>query len=311
MRGVIEGGVGLPPDLDCSCEDELVLAVSREEWHEFTELDGERGPGDPSHGALGLGLELKNCSEKTSQEASVEPASSSRPLKRKREEGQLEAIFYRDPILERPFKRRKGGRAYARPLYLSARVRSVNSRIQLPELGQRCGFCGACHHTFGFGLKAVACPYAKAVLQHDGTLRVHQRCTYKRCLIQHLHYTRVCPTLHSICPVCGIRGHQGNCAMNIHWLTSALADFEAVADQGVFTARRHQEPAWGFFPSAGTAEEASYQDLLKMDVVRAYDYCTTLCPNRILRVKLWGRTHRNSPRCASNRPEHYVLVPWK
>ncbi len=102
---MIEGIVGLPPDPDSdsdsdtdgACVDERILNISRGAWLEFKELDGKCGRGHPSHSAPCLGPELKDCSE----EASVEAVASPRPLKRKREdreEDQLEAIYYRDPV---------------------------------------------------------------------------------------------------------------------------------------------------------------------------------------------------------------------
>ncbi len=53
-------------------------------------------------------------------------------------------------------------------------------------------------------------------------------------------------------------------------MARALSNFEVAADQGVFTRRHHQEAAWGFYPSYGTAEEPSYSDLLGMDKLRAH-----------------------------------------
>ncbi len=199
------------------------------------------------------------------------------------------------------------GREYARLLYISSRVRAQNAWVQLPELGQRCGFCSACHHTFSFGLMRVACPYAHAAHCYDGVLSAFDRCQYQHCQIRHLHYTRVCPTLHSLGLSCGLCGHQGNHSLAQEWMVRALSDFEAAANQGVFTCQRHQETAWGSYPSYGTAEEPSYSDLFSMDVLRAYVYSSFLCPRHITHVKLWCPAQKNTERCHSNRPEGYVL----
>ncbi len=84
----------------------------------------------------------------------VEAAPSSQPNKQKRPDEDyhqenasgLPGVFVRDKELERPFKRRKRGCFYAEPLVISAKVHVQNMRVMYPEMGQRCGFCGGCHH---------------------------------------------------------------------------------------------------------------------------------------------------------------------
>ncbi len=108
----------------------------------------------------------------------TEATSSSQPGKRKQldkdqdKEGAsgLLGVFVRDGELERPYKRRKAGQFYAEPLVISAKVCAQNRRVMYPEMGQRCGFCGGCHHTYAFSRAQVACPYALATLRHDGSL---------------------------------------------------------------------------------------------------------------------------------------------
>ncbi len=126
--------------------------------------------------------------------------------------------------------------------------------------------------------------------------------------VRHLHYTQVCPTLHSFCLLCGLRGHQGGCSTDLEWMAEALSHFEAAADQGVLTQRRHQETAWGFYVSFGTTEEPLYSDLLKMDVLQAHVYSSQLCPRRITLARLWHPAHPNTERCHSNRLEGYDLA---
>ncbi len=151
------------------------------------------------------------------------------------------------------------------------------ARVMYPEMGQRCGFCGGCHHTYAFGRGQVACPYARAALTYSGAISLYPRCTYARCEIRHLHYTRVCPTLHSLCARCELRGHQGGCLATKTWVERALEDFEAVADEGVYTSQRHLEKSWGFYPSLGTLTEPSYADLLMMDPFSAFALAKTFC----------------------------------
>ncbi len=160
-------------------------------------------------------------------------------------------------MLERPFKCKKEGRFYATPLVISPRVGAHNARVMFPEMGQRCGFCRECHHTYTFGRAQVACPHAHATLSHDGGLSHYPHCQYVRCEIQH-HHTRVCPTLHALCTLCDLRGHVGGCSTDPKWVAGALSDFEAVADEGMYMSRRHLEARWGFYPSYGTSAEPSY-----------------------------------------------------
>ncbi len=245
----------------------------------------------------------------------VEATPSSQPGKRKRPDEEqdqenareLPGVFARDSELERPYKRRKRGHFYEEPLVLSVKMRAQNARVMYLEMGQRCGFCGGCHHAYAFGRAQVACPYVRAALSHSGALSFHPRCTYARCEIRHLHYTRVCPTLHALCPLCELRGHVGKCFVSEPWVERALEDFEAVADEGVYTSRCHLEPSWGFYPSMGTSAEPSYADLLMMDPFQAYTHSKTLCERRITTTKLWCSDHQNAALFHLNHPKQYDL----
>ncbi len=233
----------------------------------------------------------------------VEAATSSRPRKRKQPDEDchqenisgLPGVFDRDRDLEMPYKRRKKGRSYAEPLVLSAKMRAQNARVMYPEMGQRCGFCGGCHHTYSFGKAQVACPYARAALTYSGAISLYPRCQYARCKIRHLHFTRVCPTLHSLCSRCELRGHMGGCLANRTWVKQALEDFEAVVDEGVYTSCRHLEKSWGFYPSLGTPTEPSYADLLMMDPFSVFSLAKTFCTRRITTIRLWRSNHQNAP----------------
>ncbi len=245
----------------------------------------------------------------------VEATPPSRPNKHKRPDEDchqenasgLPGVFIRDRELERPFKRRKRGRFYAEPLVLSAKMCAQNAQVVYPEMGQQCGFCGGCHHTYAFGRAQVACPYTRAALNHSGAISFYPRCTYARCEIGRLHHTRVCPTLHLLCSRCELRGHIGGCFANKTWVKRALEDFKAVADEGVYTSRCHLETSWGFYPSLGTSAEPSYADLLRMDPFSAYALAKTLCKKRITTIKLWHSDHHNAALFCSNRPEQYDL----
>ncbi len=245
----------------------------------------------------------------------VEATPPSRPNKRKRLDEDchqenasgLPSVFNRDKRLEMPYKRRKKGRVYVEPLVLSAKMQAQNARVMYPEMGQQCGFCGGCHHTYAFGRAQVACPYARTALTYSGALSLYPRCVYARCEIRHLHFTRVCPTLHALCSRCELRGHMGRCFANNTWVRRALEDFEAVADEGIYTSRCHLEKGWGFYPSMGTSAEPSYADLLMMDPFSAFVLTKTLCPKHITTIKLWRSDHQNAALFRANRPEQYDL----
>ncbi len=86
-----------------------------------------------------------------------------------------------------------------------------------------------------------------------------------------------------------------------------MADFEEVASEGVLASRRLDEPVRGLFPSAGEATDPSYQTPLDMDIKSAYHRAKRTCKKRITNARLWSCRHRNSERCASSRPENYVI----
>ncbi len=92
-----------------------------------------------------------------------------------------------------------------------------------------------------------------------------------------------------------------------HVPTQALEDFETVADEGVYTSRRHLEKSWGFYPILGTPAEPSYADLLMLDPFSAFALAKTFCPKRISTIKLWRSDHQNAGPFRANRPEQYDL----
>ncbi len=101
---------------------------------------------------------------------------------------------------------------------------------------------------------------------------------------------------------------MGGCLATKSWVKRALEDFEAVADEGVYTSRRHQEKSWGFYPSLGTPTEPSYADLLMMDPFSAFALAKTFCTRRITTIRLWRSNHPNAPLFRANRPEQYDLT---
>ncbi len=100
---------------------------------------------------------------------------------------------------------------------------------------------------------------------------------------------------------------MGGCLATKTWVKQALEDFEVVADEGVYTSRRHLENSWGFYPSWGTSAEPSYADLLMMDPFSAFSLAKTICPRRISTIRLWHSNHQNVPLFCANRPEQYDL----
>ena len=100
---------------------------------------------------------------------------------------------------------------------------------------------------------------------------------------------------------------MGRCFVNPEWVARALADFEAVADEGVYTLRHHIEASWGFYPSYGTPAEPSHSDLLMMDPFLAYTRTKSLCKRRITTTTLCHPEHPNAAVFRSNRPEQKDL----
>ncbi len=131
-------------------------------------------------------------------------------------------------------------------------------------------------------------------------------------MIPHLHTTKVCPVLHHLCNVCGLRGHDSGCQMTHIWISDVLKAFEQVADQGLYTCRRFEEPEWGFFQRGRPAHIdilPDYRHLLAMDPMAAYNFSRLECPQRIMQEYLWGPQYGPHLSFKRNRPERYNLKP--
>ena len=109
-------------------------------------------------------------------------------------------------IGKNPVKRARKGR-YEKSTPLGICVVEVYHlpRVEHPEWGRRCGFCGSCNHLYYREGEPFPCPHAKCRLLADGfTMSYTIVCTYSKCTIHHLHVTKVCPILHHLCNVCGL-----------------------------------------------------------------------------------------------------------
>ena len=117
-----------------------------------------------------------------------------------------------------------------------------NDRRISPTFDQLCMFCGSDEHTMYVPGKRdlVQCP---SYQPPRDDLRL---CMYKHCDDPGSHTTAVCHRLHDRCHKCKMRGHHESLC-DLFTKTEFRDDFEAVADRGVFTARRFGNPNWGFY----------------------------------------------------------------
>ncbi len=148
----------------------------------------------------------------------------------------------------------------------------------------------------------MACWHTKKVLEHDGTLSLYPRCMYMRCKIQHLHYTPVYPTLHTICPFCSPRGRQGGWSTIKAWLTKVLADSKVVAGWRGLHITPLRRGRMGLLPQHwlnGRGSIPGFGCQKGLSLVHE--------PLREANIVLWRTSHHNSSKCASNRPEKCEL----
>ncbi len=175
------------------------------------------------------------------------------------------------------------------------------------------GFVGVADiSSIGGGGDRFSCPQAKSRFLADGAMMaLTSVCAYRKCTIRHLHATRVCPALHHLCTSCGMCGHAGGCQTTWSWIRDALVVFEEVASQGVHTRKHFEEPEWGFFPRRRSDSSGhvlpSYQQLLDMEPIEAYQFSVQECPSRITRTHLWSGQHHLHAYFECNRPERYDL----
>ncbi len=259
----------------------------------------EKPPHDPAV-PIGDGLPVPGSST----------THSSRGLKRKRE---VESAMDEYAMVgNQPSKRaRKKRGVKSTPLGLGVVATYLQPGLEHPEWGRRCGFCGSCGHLFFKSGDSSSCPHATRRMLADGvTMSLTTVCAYSKCTIGHLHVVRVCPVLHHICRRCGLRGHDGNCQMTRSWVRDALLSFEKVANQGLHTRKRFEEPEWGFFPRRRPAPSdvlPTYHQLLEMDPLDAYNFSLQECRERIVRKFLWYPKHGLHAPFKKNRPESYDL----
>ncbi len=156
------------------------------------------------------------------------------------------------------------------------------------------------------------CPHARRRFLADGaTMALTSVCTYCKCTIRHLHSTRVCPVLHHLCTTCSMCGHARGCQTTRSWIQDALVAFEEVASLGLHMQKCFEEPEWGFFPRRRPALSGhvlpSYQQLLDMEPIEAYQFSFQECPSRITCTFLWSGRHHLHAYFEHNRPEGYNL----
>ncbi len=108
--------------------------------------------------------------------------------------------------------------------------------------GDRCTYCASDAHVFDTKEGHPLCPR-----YHAGKIYT---CQYRHCTADTLHCTKMCPVLHAVCSTCWTRGHteEPRCEEwdEARW-AARREDWEAVADLGLYTARRRTIWNFGFF----------------------------------------------------------------
>ncbi len=150
-----------------------------------------------------------------------------------------------------------------------------NPYVDQPIFDKRCSFCASWHCSrFLRGTREPNCRKYREQRELAPTRRL---CDYRRCLLPNDHHTAVCPALHGRCPVCHCRGHGvvDSCNLADDRIMNKLRyDFEECADIGVYTKKRFQNLAWGFYPYPSSAPRdtavISYRRLSDMPVDCAF-----------------------------------------
>ncbi len=202
----------------------------------------------------------------------------------------LAARTRRGPKLQRPAKEkraaeRKRHRSLSRRLLdhvpLTREEVLNNPYVEQPVFDKRCSFCSSWHCSkFLRGSRELNCTKFREQRELAPTRRL---CDYRRCPQGHDHHTAVCPALHARCPVCQCRGHGDGDACNMsdeRIMEKLRYDFEECADIGIYTKKRFQNLAWGFYPYPQSAPRdaavVSYRRLSDMPVSAAIATLSTV-----------------------------------
>ncbi len=174
---------------------------------------------------------------------------------------------------DRRRNRKLGKRLLDHPIMTKEQVVS-NPYTAAPIFDKRCNFCASWHCSrYLRGTRTINCTCFKEQLELAPTRRL---CDYRRCGAATDHHTAVCPTLHARCTICGCRGHTSSHGCNLadeRVMERLRYDFEEVADTGVYTAKRFDNLAWGFYPYPASAPRnvvvVSYRRLSDLPVKAA------------------------------------------
>ncbi len=175
---------------------------------------------------------------------------------------------------DRKRSRKLGKRLLDHPIMTKEQV-VLNPYVAAPIFDKRCCFCASWHCSrFLRGTRTPNCACYKEQLELAPTRRL---CDYRRCGAAAVdHHTAVCPTLHARCNTCGCLGHTAahGCNLADERVRERLRyDFEEVADIGVYTQKRFENLAWGFYPYPTSAPRnvvvVSYRRLSHLPVKAA------------------------------------------
>ncbi len=178
-------------------------------------------------------------------------------------------------------------------VHFTAEEREQNAFALSPLFESRCTFCGASHCSrlvAGLGGRVMNCKKLREQSMFSPTRSI---CDYRRCKADHEHHTSVCPYLHGKCSICGCRGHRpaDQCSVTSEAIMERLrADFEEVANIGVYTRERFSHLEWGFYPVPPTRppwQVITYRrltDLPVLDALAALQGLLLLPENMVLRA---------------------------
>lgn len=172
-------------------------------------------------------------------------------------------------------KNRKLGRRLLDHPDLTPEQVYTNPYVAAPIFDKRCSFCASWHCSrYLKGTRTLNCTCFKEQVEFAPTRRL---CDYRRCGNEAVdHHTAVCPTLHARCTTCGCRGHTATHGCDIRddrIMERFRYDFEECADVGVYTKKRFENLAWGFYPYPQSAPRnvmvVAYRRLSDLPVLAA------------------------------------------
>ncbi len=203
----------------------------------------------------------------------------SRQINRKDKDPLLLKMAGRLPFWENSFLKREPGFKVSKSILgydiLTKEEQEANPFVDKPRFHRQCEFCSSQHCSkYARGSEVEICLKFK---EHNRAAPTRDECLYLRCTDRKTHHVPVCPSLHSRCTKCGLRGHGPHdlCDLNNPDAMERLrADFEHWATIGTLTKGRKDTVEWGFYKFskkavAGDKPPIDYIELTEMNVLDA------------------------------------------